>query len=170
MFIEPQKELTVYGSFDTVVVGGGIAGVAAALAAARGGNKVLLCEREFILGGLGTAGLVTIYLPLCDGKGHQVSFGIAEELLKHCPSVRAGKLGIPRRGWRVAALKKNARPGIRSATTPLCVLFSWKRSCWRPGWSCFTAQLSAIHRLKMTGSPICSLRTRVAEVPSRWAM
>lgn len=82
MFIEPQKELPIYGSYDTVVVGGGIAGVAAALAAARGGNKVLLCEREFMLGGLGTAGLVTIYLPLCDGMGHQVSYGIAEELLK----------------------------------------------------------------------------------------
>ena len=35
-----------------------------------------------MLGGLGTAGLITIYLPLCDGYGHQVSFGIAEELLK----------------------------------------------------------------------------------------
>lgn len=80
--IEPAKELPVSGSYDTVVVGGGFAGVAAALAAARGGNKVLLCERVFMLGGLGTAGLVTIYLPLCDGRGHQVSYGIAEELLK----------------------------------------------------------------------------------------
>ena len=81
-FCEPKRELPIYGAYDTVVVGGGFAGVAAALAAARGGNKVLLCEREFMLGGLGTAGLVTIYLPLCDGLGHQVSFGIAEELLK----------------------------------------------------------------------------------------
>lgn len=80
--LEPARELSVSGSYDTVVVGGGFAGVAAALAAARGGNKVLLCERMFILGGLGTAGLVTIYLPLCDGRGHQVSYGIAEELLK----------------------------------------------------------------------------------------
>lgn len=79
---EPAKELEITGSYDTVVVGGGFAGVAAALAAARGGNKVLLCERMFMLGGLGTAGLVTIYLPLCDGRGHQVSYGIAEELLK----------------------------------------------------------------------------------------
>jgi len=31
---------------------------------------------------LWTAGLVTIYLPLCDGVGHQVSFGLAEELLR----------------------------------------------------------------------------------------
>ena len=80
-FTEPSRELNIYGSYDTVVVGGGFAGVAAALAAARGGNKVLLCERMFMLGGLGTAGLVTIYLPLCDGKGHQLSYGIAEELL-----------------------------------------------------------------------------------------
>lgn len=82
IFIEPQKTLPVYGSYDTVVAGGGFAGIAAALAAARGGNKVLLCEKMFVLGGLGTAGLVTIYLPLCDGMGNQLSFGIAEELLK----------------------------------------------------------------------------------------
>ena len=82
VIFEPAKEIQVSGKYDTVVVGGGFAGVAAALAAARGGNRVLLCEREFMLGGLGTAGLVTIYLPICDGCGHQVSFGIAEELLK----------------------------------------------------------------------------------------
>ena len=82
VFTEPARELPVYGCYDTVVVGGGFAGIAAALAAARGGNRVLLCEREYMLGGLGTAGLITIYLPLCDGRGHQVSFGIAEELLK----------------------------------------------------------------------------------------
>ena len=66
VFVEKQKEIPISGSDDTVGVGGGFAGVAAALAAARGGNKVLLCEREFMLGGLGTAGLVTIYLPICD--------------------------------------------------------------------------------------------------------
>ncbi len=81
-FVEKEKKLPVTGKYDTVVVGGGFAGVSAALAAARSGNKVLLCERMFMLGGLGTAGLITIYLPLCDGRGHQVSFGIAEELLK----------------------------------------------------------------------------------------
>ena len=65
---------------DVLVAGGGVAGIAAALAAARQGSKVILLEKQFMLGGLATAGLVTIYLPLCDGKGHQVSFGIAEEL------------------------------------------------------------------------------------------
>ena len=67
---------------DVLVAGGGVAGIAAALAAARHGVKVILLEKQFMLGGLATSGLVTIYLPLCNGKGHQVSFGIAEELLR----------------------------------------------------------------------------------------
>ena len=68
--------------YDVAVCGGGFAGISAALAAAREGKKVVLFEKEYILGGLGTSGLITIYLPLCDGFGHQVSFGIAEELFK----------------------------------------------------------------------------------------
>ncbi len=69
-------------SYEVAVCGGGIAGIAAALAAARGGKKVILFEKQYILGGLATAGLITIYLPLCDGYGKQVSFGLAEELLR----------------------------------------------------------------------------------------
>lgn len=65
---------------DVCVCGGGFAGVAAAVAAARAGAKVILLEKSFMLGGLGTAGLVTIYLALCDGRGHQVCYGLAEEL------------------------------------------------------------------------------------------
>jgi len=67
---------------DVLVCGGGIAGIASSLAAARKGKNVILVERAFEVGGLATAGLVTIYLALCDGYGHQVSFGIAEELLR----------------------------------------------------------------------------------------
>ncbi len=79
---EKARETEVKYDCDVAVAGGGFAGAAAALAAARQGKKVILCEREFMLGGLGTLGLVTIYLPLCDGMGNQVSFGIAEELFR----------------------------------------------------------------------------------------
>ncbi len=66
---------------DVCVCGGGVAGIAAALSAKRAGAEdVILVERGFMLGGLATAGLVTIYLALCDGYGHQVCYGLAEEL------------------------------------------------------------------------------------------
>ena len=75
-------KLLTNSDYEIAVCGGGFAGISAALAAARCGKKVILFEKQYILGGLGTSGLITIYLPLCDGYGHQVSFGIAEELLK----------------------------------------------------------------------------------------
>jgi len=74
-----MKEIRKY---DVGVCGGGVAGISAALSAVRQGKKVILIEKQYMLGGLATAGLVTMYLPLCDGLGRQVSFGIAEELLR----------------------------------------------------------------------------------------
>ena len=71
---EAKRETPILKTYDTVAVGGGIAGISAALAAARNGSKTLLVEREFLLGGLATLGLVTIYLPLCDGLGKQVRY------------------------------------------------------------------------------------------------
>ena len=68
--------------YDVVVVGGGIAGIAASLSAARENKKVLLIESSFQLGGLATSGLISIYLPLDDGEGNQRCFGICEELIK----------------------------------------------------------------------------------------
>ena len=77
-----QLQTPVTDSCQVLVCGGGFAGISAALAAARLGKKVILLEKQYMLGGLGTAGLITIYLPICDGMGRQVSFGLAEELLK----------------------------------------------------------------------------------------
>lgn len=62
--IEPERKIPVKAEYDTVVAGGGIAGIAAAAAAARGGARVLLIEKQYMPGGLATAGLVTIFLPL----------------------------------------------------------------------------------------------------------
>ena len=82
MVINENIKTTVKNSYDVAICGGGFAGISAALAAARQGSKVVLFEKQYMLGGLGTAGIVTIYLPLCDGYGKQVSYGIAEELLR----------------------------------------------------------------------------------------
>lgn len=80
--IVETNEIGVKHECDVLVAGGGFAGIAAALSAARAGKKVILIEKSYILGGLGTSGLVTIYLPICDGCGRQVSYGLAEEILK----------------------------------------------------------------------------------------
>ncbi len=93
MVINEIKATPVTKQYDVLVCGGGFAGISAALAAARMGKRVALLEREFMLGGLGTAGLIAIYLPICDGKGRQVTFGIAEELLRL--SVSMGFEGRP---------------------------------------------------------------------------
>ena len=79
---EPVRETKIVLSCDVLVAGAGIAGMAAAIAAARNGANVILLEREYGLGGMATLGLVTIYLPLCDGEGRQLIFGLGEELLK----------------------------------------------------------------------------------------
>ena len=80
---EIPRPVPVYGEYDVVVVGGGVAGVAAALAAARTAHtKVCLVEKACALGGLATLANVVVYLPLCDGCGRQVIGGVAEELLR----------------------------------------------------------------------------------------
>lgn len=69
-------------NYDVIVVGGGIAGVAAAVAAARSGADTLLIEKSVNLGGLATNGLISWYEPLCDGRGKQMIHGLAEELIR----------------------------------------------------------------------------------------
>lgn len=69
MYIEENIKTNVIKEVDVAVCGGGFARISAALAAARQGKKVVLFEKQFMLGGLGTAGIVTIFLPLCAVTG-----------------------------------------------------------------------------------------------------
>lgn len=79
--------------YDIIVAGGGIAGVAAAVEAARRGCRTVLVEKTVAAGGLATNGLVNFYQALCDGNGRQITFGLAEELLHR--SIRYGFGDIP---------------------------------------------------------------------------
>lgn len=54
----PAREVPVIAQADVVVVGAGVGGFCAALAAARNGSKTILLERNAFPGGVATAGLM----------------------------------------------------------------------------------------------------------------
>ena len=61
---EPARQVPLYGEYEVAVLGGGPAGIAAAVAAARAGRRTLLIERYGFLGGMGTAAGVTNFCGL----------------------------------------------------------------------------------------------------------
>lgn len=82
---QPAREIPIFHQTDVVVVGGGPAGFAAAIAAARNGAKVALVERYGSLGGLFTNGMVLIMLATSrkneNGSWSIVTKGICEEFM-----------------------------------------------------------------------------------------
>ena len=68
-------------NYDLVVVGGGSAGVAAAIGAARSGASVCLVERYPFLGGAATASSVLSYCGFFDQHRERVVGGVGEALL-----------------------------------------------------------------------------------------
>ncbi len=85
--IESEQRIPVYDETDVLVVGGGPAGVCAAVSAARQGAKVILMERYGYLGGMSTGGFVLLFDCLCDGKGNLVIKGLVEEILERLRKV-----------------------------------------------------------------------------------
>lgn len=77
----PERELAVTAELDVLVVGGGPAGIASALAAARNGAKTLIIEQRGFLGGAGTVSLVPAFCPYTDHE-KPVIRGIGLELLE----------------------------------------------------------------------------------------
>jgi hypothetical protein len=119
----PKDSTTLGGSpwafektCDVLVCGAGIAGVAAALEAARSGMDTLLVEKTIFPGGLATTGLVNIYLPICDGNGRQVSFGLAEELLHLCTVYGPGREPADWRDLRQAIEPRRYRVAFSPAS------------------------------------------------------
>ncbi len=84
-------------NYDVAVAGGGVAGCAAAVEAARAGKSVLLIEKSTQLGGLATIGLINLFVPMCNGRGTRIIRGMAEEFLQL--AIRYGWDNIPA-DWR----------------------------------------------------------------------
>lgn len=95
---EPARDTEVLARCDVLVVGGGSAGSAAAIAAAREGASVVLAERYGSLGGLATGGLIALLLTLDDGLGRPVIRGLCEELTRRMQAM-GGAFHPPREEW-----------------------------------------------------------------------
>jgi hypothetical protein len=93
---EPARQIPLYGEYEVAVLGGGPAGIAAAVAAARAGRRTLLIERYGFLGGMGTAAGVTNFCGLhanVHGEMRRVVQGVASDLLARID--RIGGLNAP---------------------------------------------------------------------------
>jgi hypothetical protein len=112
-YLEPARHLPVYRNTDVLVIGGGPAGTAAAVAAAREGADVTLMERYNHLGGLSTGGLVIWIDRMSDWSGKQVIHGIANDLLDRLP--KDAIAGPPLKLWGSREPETVAHWSIRTA-------------------------------------------------------
>ncbi|MFH0703102.1 MAG: FAD-dependent oxidoreductase [bacterium] len=88
--IEAPQELPVIDEYDVLVLGGGPAGISAAIAASRIGAKTAIIERYGYLGGQATGGLVILLVGLTDGK-KKIIRGICEEVINKLKIMKAAE-------------------------------------------------------------------------------
>lgn len=112
-YVEPSRAIPIYQRCDVLVVGGGPAGTAAAIAAAREGASVTLLERYNHLGGLSTGGLVIWIDRMSDWTGAAVIRGFAEEIFDRLPADAVA--GPPREEWGSKVPDRVAHWSLRTA-------------------------------------------------------
>jgi hypothetical protein len=94
----PESTVPVIARPDVLVAGGGSAGLAAAVAAARNGADTLLIERFSYVGGLATGGLIILLLTMDDGAGKQTVGGLCQEIVDRMDA-RGGVYYPPKDQW-----------------------------------------------------------------------
>ena len=135
---QPARNVKVASQADVVVVGGGPAGLAAALAAARNGAKVTLLERYNHLGGLASGGMVLVLDDMWDNHLNEISVrGTCQTMIER---MAAMKLAVyPRQdewGHDQAAHKRWYRYGTFDFHThesphPICFAAAFDPDGWK---------------------------------------
>lgn len=123
---EPARDTVVEVETQVLVVGGGSAGVAAAVAAARNGADVTLVERSSYLGGLATGGLIILLLTMDDGRGEQVIAGLCQETVDRMAR-RGGEWHPPSSDWGSSderLVERNRLWGLVNGHGPHAVRYS----------------------------------------------
>ena len=90
VIFEAEREIPILYKTDVLVVGGGPAGIGAALAAGRHGANVILLERYGYLGGLATGGLVVLFDAMRNNKEELIVRGIAQEIVEELEKLEDG--------------------------------------------------------------------------------
>ena len=115
---------TRYPYFDVAVIGGGMAGITAAIASARNGAKTILIEKNGWLGGIGIVGATGLhsYFNIFDAhpgaERLRVVAGIAQEIIDRV-SQRGGGMGHIRmeRGGNFVSMLTPVEPETFKAVT-----------------------------------------------------
>ncbi len=110
--LEPARDLPVAGETEVLVVGGGIAGVMAAVAAARTGARTLLVERFGSLGGTGTAAMMNLfYVPYAAARG--LVRELFDRLIKRNGAIPGEFVVYDPELYKITALEMLAEAGAR---------------------------------------------------------
>ena len=149
---EPAGEARVASQSDVVVVGGGPAGMAAAIAAARNGASTVLLERYNHLGGLASGGMVLVLDDMWDSRLNEISVrGVCLDLIERLAA--RGLAEFPRQdewGSRPAALQRWTRWGafdFHTQTKPHPIVFA---AAFDPdGWKRVALEMVAQHRIEL---------------------
>ncbi len=135
---QPARDVRITAKADVVVVGGGPAGLSAALAAARNGAKTILLERYNHLGGLASGGMVLVLDDMWDNHLNEISVrGTCATLIERMAAMKL--VSYPRQnewGNDPAMIRKWSRWGTFDFHTqemphPICFAAAFDPDAWK---------------------------------------
>lgn len=121
-YLRQQRDVPMTARCDVAVIGGGPAGVAAAVSAARRGMRTVLAERLGVLGGTAAVGYVNPISGFFQ-QGRRVVGGIAWEFVERLRELDAAQIEYPKghvsfhpETWKLVAQRMALESGVELMT------------------------------------------------------